>query len=248
LVPGRTLVVGIGEVGGALADVLDRTEPVLRHDLEHRDFTDPVSVMHICIPFRKSADFVQIALSYIARFKPGLTIINSTVVPGTTRAVASACGLPVAYSPIRGKHERMVYDLIRYVKFVAAADLSVALLAESHFRRAGITTRAMSNVETLELAKVAETTYFGLLIAYAQELNRYSARVGGDYEEAIRFFEEVEFLPRSHYFPGFIGGHCVVPNIELLEQVAPSQLLDAILESNRHRAIELNLSDKDPQS
>jgi UDP-N-acetyl-D-mannosaminuronate dehydrogenase len=244
LVPGRTLVVGIGEVGGALAEVLDRIEPVLRHDLEWRDFTDPVSVMHICIPFKKATDFVHVALSYIDRFKPSLTIINSTVVPGTTRAVASACGLPVAYSPIRGKHVRMAQDLIQYVKFVAAEDPLISNLAESHFRRAGLTTRAMDNVESLELAKLAETTYFGLLIAFAQELNRYAAKVGGDYEEAIRFFEEVEFLPRCRYFPGFIGGHCVVANIQLLEQVASSHLLSAILESNRRRAVELNMSEK----
>jgi len=231
-----------------LAEVLDRAEPVLRHDIESRDFTDPVSVMHICIPFKKSADFEGIALSYIKRFKPSLTIINSTVVPGTTRSIANACGLPVAYSPIRGKHVRMVDDLIRYVKFVAAADPSAAALAESHFRRAGITTRLISNVETLELAKLAETTYFGLLIAFAQELNRYAAKVGGNYEEAISFFEEVEFLPRWHYFPGFIGGHCVVANIGLLEQVASSGLLDAILDSNRRRAAELNMSDEDSGS
>ena len=248
MVSGRTLVVGIGEVGGALAEVLDRTEPVLRHDLEPRVFSDSVSVMHVCIPFRNSADFERIALSYIERFKPALTIINSTVVPGTTRAVANACGLPVAYSPIRGKHVRMVDDLIQYVKFVAATDPSVADLAESHFKRAGMTTRRMNNVETLELAKLAETTYFGLLIAFAQELNRYATRVGGDYEEAIGFFEEVEFLPRSRYFPGYIGGHCVVANIGLLGQVAPSPLLDAVLDSNSRRAVELKISDKNSGS
>jgi UDP-N-acetyl-D-mannosaminuronate dehydrogenase len=245
LLPGRTLVVGIGEVGGALAEVLDRTEPVLRHDLERRDFADPVSVMHICIPFKNSADFERIALSYIERFKPGLTIINSTVIPGTTRSVASACGLPVAFSPIRGKHARMTHELIQYVKFVAAPDRSIANLAESHFSRVGFTARTMDNVESLELAKLAETTYFGLLIAFAQELNRYAAKIGGNYEEAIGFFEEVEFLPRRRYFPGFIGGHCVVANIGLLEQVAPSLLLDAIVESNRRRAVELNMSYKD---
>ena len=40
--------------------------------------------------------------------------------------------------------------------------------------------------------------------------------VGADYDEAASFFEEVDFLPRVKYFPGFIGGHCVIPNINLL--------------------------------
>ena len=100
-------------------------------------------------------------------------------------------------------------------------------------------TRRMTEPESLELAKLAETTYFGVCIAFAQEMNRYAERVGGDYSESIDFFEEVGFLPRQRYFPGFIGGHCVIPNIKLLLQIAPSNALEAILDSNERRANEL---------
>ena len=36
----KTLVVGLGEVGGALAEVLERKHPVLKHDIERREFSD----------------------------------------------------------------------------------------------------------------------------------------------------------------------------------------------------------------
>jgi len=49
----------------------------------------------------------------------------------------------------------------------------------------------------------------------------------------------VDFLPRTRYSPGFIGGHCVIPNINLLRRIARSPLLDAVLDSNRRRADEL---------
>jgi UDP-N-acetyl-D-mannosaminuronate dehydrogenase len=198
-------------------------------------------MMHLCFPFRQSDEFETIALSYIERFKPALTIINSTVVPGTTRAIAQRAKAPVAYSPVRGKHVHMVADLTRYHKFVAATDLESAQRAEEHFREAGLTTRRIGRLETLELAKLAETTYFGMLIAFAQELNRYAGRVKGDYDETVTFFEEVEFLPRPRYFPGLIGGHCVMPNTHLLLQVADSPLLRAIIESNARRARELDV-------
>ena len=82
-------MVGLGEVGGALAQVLERTNPgVLRHDLEPREFSDPVGVMHICIPYQSHQQFEAATLEYITRFQPELTIINSTVVPGTTRRIA----------------------------------------------------------------------------------------------------------------------------------------------------------------
>jgi UDP-N-acetyl-D-mannosaminuronate dehydrogenase len=235
----RTLVVGLGEVGGALAAVLDRKETVLRHDLDRVKIEEPIGTMHLCIPFQSPHQFETVALGYISRFKPALTIINSTVIPGTTRSIAEKSGSAVAYSPVRGKHVKMEEDLLHYVKFVASPKRTAAASAEAHFQAAGMKTRRMTEVESLELAKLAETTYFGVCIAFAQEMNRYAERVGGDYSESIDFFEEVDFLPRQRYFPGFIGGHCVIPNIKLLLQIAPSNALEAILDSNERRANEL---------
>jgi UDP-glucose 6-dehydrogenase len=235
----NTLVVGLGEVGSALSQVLRRTGRVLEHDIERCEFDDPIGVMHLCIPFTRQADFEATALSYIERFKPILTIINSTVVPGTSRAIASRAKAPIAYSPVRGKHIRMAEDLLKYRKFVAASDDHTADRAAEHFRAAGMTTQCISKLETLELAKLGETTYFGVLIAFAQELNRYAGKVDGDYAEALDFFEEVDFLPNTKYFPGFIGGHCVIPNIDLMRTIAASPMLEAVLESNRRRVEEL---------
>ncbi len=238
----RTLVVGLGEVGGALAQVLERAGPVLRHDIERRDFDESIGVMHLCFPFDSAQRFEEIAQSYIERFKPELTIVNSTVIPGTTRAIERRSGRPVAFSPVRGKHVRMAEDLLRYKKFVAAADPKIATRANEHFQQAGMRTQLVTQPETLELAKLAETTYFGVIIAFAQELDRYAGAAGADYEQAASFFDEVDYLPRTRYFPGVIGGHCVIPNIRLMLRVAPSPLLEAVLDSNRRRTEELRES------
>ncbi len=235
----KTLVVGLGEVGGALAAVLDRNEPVLRLDIQPVEITDPIGIMHICIPFQVQADFVAVTVAYIKRFTPALTIVNSTVLPGTTRSIAEQSGGVVAYSPVRGKHVRMENDMLHYDKFVAGFDPHDAAYAEAHFKSAGMKTRVIDKVETLEIAKLAETTYFGVCIAYAQELNRYCERAGADFDQAITFFDEVGFLPRQPYYPGFIGGHCVIPNIKILLELAPSAMLDAILDSNERRAHEI---------
>jgi len=239
----KTLVVGLGEVGGALAEVLERKHPVLKHDLEPRDFSDPIGIMHICIPFISRAQFEPLAIDYIRRFKPELTIINSTVLPGTTRSISETTGSPVAYSPVRGKHVKMAKDLLHYVKFVAAGEEEWAEKAAGHFQDHGMKTRTLDKPETLEVAKLGETTYFGVIIAWAQEFNRYVEQAGGDYEEATEFFDEVAFLPRQRYFPGFIGGHCVIPNINLLLQIKSAPLLEAVRDSNERRATELKEAD-----
>jgi UDP-glucose 6-dehydrogenase len=236
---GITLVVGVGEVGGALAKVLESRHRVVRLDLKPIAIDDAVDVMHICFPFTSRSQFESAVRGYIRRFAPQLTIINSTVLPGTTRSLSKATGAPIAYSPVRGKHARMTEELLHYAKFISALDQSAAQRAREHFAVVGMNTRLIGKLETLELGKLAETTYFGVLIAFAQELNRYAASAGADYEEATSFFEEVEFLPRVKYYPGFIGGHCVIPNINLLQQIAPAGLLQAVLNSNELRAEEM---------
>jgi hypothetical protein len=240
VIEGTTLVIGLGEVGGALAEVLERSQRILRHDIEPVKIEEPIGVAHLCFPFQSREQFEQIAIGYLERFRPKLAIINSTVLPGTARRIAAATKIPTAYSPVRGKHAHMADDLLRYRKFVSAIDVDTARMAEQHFERAGIQTRRVNRMETLELAKLAETTYFGILIAYAQELNRYCEKVDGDYYEATNFFDEIDFLPRVRYFPGFIGGHCVVPNINLMLQIGESPMLEAVLDSNRKRAAEID--------
>src|SRR5205807_3945840 len=94
-------------------------------------------------------------------------------------------------------------------------------------------TKVLSAPEATELAKLTETTYFGLLIAWAQEVERYCDRLGQGYADVVSFYDEISFFPRVKYFPGIIGGHCVMPNIEILRKFDDSVILQAIQTSNQ---------------
>src|SRR5262249_31931043 len=120
-------------------------------DIEPQDISDAIAVMHICIPYQSHRQFETATLGYIKRFQPRLTVINSTVIPGTTRRIRRESGARLAYSPVRGKHARMVEDLLTYPKFVAAEDESMAAEAEKLFRPSGMKTRRILNPDTLEL-------------------------------------------------------------------------------------------------
>jgi UDP-N-acetyl-D-mannosaminuronate dehydrogenase len=164
------------------------------------------------------------------------------VVPGTTRAVQRVTGTPAVYSPVRGKHTRMTEELRRYRKFVAGTSAPAVAAVADHFTAAGLTTQRMSSFESLELAKLLETTYFGVLVAWAQEMDRFAAAADADYWETTGFFEEIGFFPPVSFEPGFIGGHCVMPNLDLLEQVRRSPVIDVIRQSNERRAQEWQLA------
>jgi UDP-N-acetyl-D-mannosaminuronate dehydrogenase len=126
----------------------------------------------------------------------------------------------------------MLDDLRKYTKFVGGVDKSAGAEAAAHFESIGLKTKVLSSAEAAEIAKLSETTYFGLLIAWAQEVQRYADLIGVSYDEIVSFYEEVAFFPAVKYFPGVIGGHCVMPNIELLRRFDDSEILRAIRSSN----------------
>jgi UDP-N-acetyl-D-mannosaminuronate dehydrogenase len=127
-------------------------------------------------------------------------------------------------------------DILQYTKFIGGIDLDAAARAESHFQSMGLKTKLLGSPEAAELAKLTETTYFGLLIAWAQEVSRYCAQFNVNYDEVVSFYDEIAFLPRVRYTPGIIGGHCVMPNIDILKQTFESDLLAAIVTSNEKQS------------
>ncbi len=229
------VVAGLGEVGKPLFELISKY-----HDTVGVDISPPlgeigeVDVLHVCYPFQ-IRDFVGETARYIELFNPKLTVVNSTVGVGTTRAIADRAGVAVVNSPIRGKHARMLEELSEYTKFVGAIEPAAGRKAAEHFESIGLKTKILSSPETTELAKLTETTYFGLMIAWAQELERYCDQAGADYKEIVSFYDEIKFFPSEKYFPGIIGGHCVMPNIEILRKFDDSAVLKSIEDSNQRK-------------
>jgi len=228
----KVVVVGLGEVGKPLFELLSKHYDTVGVDISPAGLINGVDVLHVCYPF-EIKDFIGETARYIEFYKPALTIINSTVGIGTTRAVGDRTGAAVVNSPVRGKHVRMLEELRHYTKFVGAADPDAGEQAAKHFQSAGLKTKVLSSPEASELAKLTETTYFGLMIAWAQEIERYCDQTGADYNEVISFYEEIKFFPPVKYFPGVIGGHCVMPNIKILNKFNRSLILEAIEASNQ---------------
>lgn len=228
----KVAVVGLGEIGKPLFELLSEHYETIGVDIAPVASVEPVEVMHVCYPFA-IPDFIGETARYIGLFRPALTIINSTVSVGTTRAIAARTGAAVVNSPVRGKHARMLPELRSYTKFVGAIDAASGERAAGHFAAAGVKTKILPSPEATELAKLTETTYFGVLIAWAQDVERFCDQAGVDYNDVVSFYEEIKFFPPVKYSPGVIGGHCVMPNIEILNEYQTSLILQAIQASNK---------------
>src|SRR5437899_9414425 len=225
------VIIGLGEIGKPLLDIMKGRYRTFGVDVNQPAAIRQCDVMHICFPFQNDP-FVRQVVEYIHQYRPALTVINSTVAPGITRRIAVESGTAVVNSPVRGKHARMQEELLRYAKFVGALDLPSGQRAVEHFEGIGMKAKLLASPEASEIAKLTETTYFGLLIAWAQEVERYCVKLGINYDEVVSFYEEIKFFPPVKYFPGEIGGHCVMPNIDILLQTFPSGVLQAIVQSN----------------
>jgi UDP-glucose 6-dehydrogenase len=225
------IVAGMGEVGRPLLRILGRTYECAGIDVSPAPINRPCSVLHVCYPFQIQ-DFTNTTVSYIKKYQPRLAILNSTLSVGTTRKVQERVDQPVVYSPVRGKHARMEQDMLHYRKFVAGFDAHSTWLAAQHFAGAGFKIDTFRTPEVGELSKLVETSWLGILIGWAQEVERMAAEYGASYEEVNAFIKEISFLP-SNVFPGDIGGHCVMPNIAILRNRFPSKLLAAVVESNQ---------------
>ena len=239
----KDVVAGLGEIGSPIYHLISRAVIVVGYDLnenlmDKKKFQKYEKLntrfLHICIPFTKN--FISTVKSLYNKFNPKVIVIHSTISPGTTSKLQSKLPIPVIYSATRGIHKRMLYDLKRYVKFYAVDNNKPkAEWASSTYsklmKKCGVKTKRMSKSITLELAKiVVDTSYYGWLINYAQLSNMIAIQNNVDYDEMWSFAEEIhKYLGnRPKMFPGFIGGHCVIPNLDLMN----NETLDLIKEIN----------------
>lgn len=251
------LIVGLGEVGRPLYELLngnpnfdvygfDLNEKKMREIGQHKsDFPSKFNVMHVCIPCLDKSEYVNIVVGYVQRFNPKLVIINSTLEPGVTLEVYKHCGnCLVAHSPVRGVHkseEYMKKELKRWTKYIGGATPEAADYAKKHFDKVGLKTKVLKSCAETELAKLFETTYRAWMIACFQEMHRISRHFGASFDDVVDFIEDTHRVrhDRPLMFPGVIGGHCQIPNIELLLKTYDSKFLKIVLESNEKRKEEV---------
>ncbi|MBS7632041.1 GDP-mannose dehydrogenase [Candidatus Bathyarchaeota archaeon] len=249
------LIIGLGEVGRPLYEILKASGKfaVYGFDLSTEKMqaigqarlpNKPVDIMHLCIPCSSQKEFIENAESYVQKHKPKLVIINSTVMPGTTMMLHERANCLVAHSPVRGVHkslEHMKKELETWTKYVGGATEKAGEAAQQHFRKAGFRTKVLKSCRETELAKLFETTYRAWMISCFHEMHRISRHINADFDQVVDFLDDThrKLLNRPVMFPDVVGGHCLIPNTELLLKTYDSQFLRLILESNEKRKEEV---------
>lgn len=211
----RHVVIGMGEVGGALRQILE----CAGHDPNKKIFAEgDFDVLHVCIPYSK--DFDWLVRAYARQFKVNKVVIHSTVPVGTSQK------LNALHSPIRGKHPNLAHSIITFVKYVAGSGAQEIC---EEFKKFGINAIALPNPDDTEAGKLLDLMQYGISILLAKEIAAFCDKHHLNFETVYTLFNQSyntgwydmrhpEYQrPILKRMDGPIGGHCVVQMMELLD-------------------------------
>lgn len=207
------LVIGTGEIGTAVAKIFEADGIDKGQTADQKSY----KFIHICIPF--SEVFIDIVKDYQELYSPDYTIIHSTVKPGTSKQLNSV------HSPVIGIHPHLEEGIRTFTKFLGGENASEVA---DEFRRAGLKVYIFDKSETTEIMKILDTTFYGVCIDYTKEVKKVCweheipfeawGLWTNNYNEGYNKLGHPEYV-RPNLVPIMtpIKGHCVMPNLELLE-------------------------------
>jgi|TARA_B000000532_G_scaffold94352_1_gene75696 3-hydroxyisobutyrate dehydrogenase-like beta-hydroxyacid dehydrogenase len=233
-------IVGHGQVGQAVAKLYSETDTtktwfsfdkILIYD-PYQGMLDDISdvdILNVCIPYTK--DFVPIVKDLPT--PNWYTVIHSTVPVGTTEKF----GHKFLHSPVRGVHPNLYEGLKTFVKFIGG-DEQLAEAYSGHLKTLGVETHICKDAKTTELSKLADTTYYGLCIAFTSDMKKLCdeydldfmevmTKYNNTYNEGYKKLGKPNVVRPVLYPTDKIGGHCVIPNAKLLPR---TKLIDGLLD------------------
>lgn len=232
-------IIGHGQIGTALHkvynDFSDKFEvKVIDTSLGFNEDIRNTNILNICIPYNEK--FVDNVNEYVLMSKPKLVVIHSTVKPGTTKRIIGN----VCYSPVRGVHPHLYEGIKTFVKFIGAENTEHAQKYADHLRELGIMSKTCKDSKTVEFAKIIDTTYYGICIAFHNDVKKLLDKEEIDWDIAMRYYNDTynygykslgkENVIRPVLYPDTkIGGHCIIPNAKLLKEFMDTDLVNSVL-------------------
>ena len=235
-------ILGYGEIGSSFANFYKN--PKIK-DLKRDDGLQGSDILHVCIPYNDK--FIDIVKKEIKEIKPKLTIIHSTIAPGTTKKLADSFNGMVVHSPMRGTHPNLFKGMKTFVKYIGADDKKAGLLAKSHLDGLGIKTKLFFPSATTELGKILDTTYYGVCIAWHGEMKEICDKFKIDFEKAVTDFNITynegytklgkKNVVRPVFYPPQMGKpkHCIVPNATILSKYYKTPIFELLLKKYRNK-------------
>ncbi len=236
-------VIGYGNIGKGVYDLLSPYFKTIAVDPQcGKPLTETIEggILNICIP-GSLPNFLDVVLEYVLKLKPKLTIVHSTVIPGMTKSIQHLVNHPVVFSPVIGRHNNLTKSIKVFTKMFAVDNAKYYGVLEGFLSTIpNFNYKIFDDTVSLELAKLCDTTYYGLCIAWHGEVRDMCDDLGAkldiikDYNKIYNEnYEKIGLseLKRPVLDPpdGPIGGTCVIPNSIMLNSICESDLISEII-------------------
>lgn len=221
----KTLILGAGEIGKSLFNVLSNEYEVDIYDISLsvsigiKSIREKYDIIHICFPYMNDKTFISSVSEYQRWTKCKYTVIHSTVPPGTSESCNAT------HSPVIGIHPNLEKSLKTFTKYLSGPNASEVA---NYFRRAGMTVYIVDNQKTTEIMKILCTTQYALMIEWTKEVKKICKK----FEIPFEFFTLWNYnynngykkLDCNHFCrPNLVpilteqGGHCTINNLKLFD-------------------------------
>jgi UDP-N-acetyl-D-mannosaminuronate dehydrogenase len=237
-------IIGTGEVGLAIKKIVEKKYKVFTRDRKNDLIKgQKIEVLHICIPY--TDEFIKIVVIAIKEYKPALTIIESTVAPGTTDKIYKLTRTLICHSPIRGIHPNLYKGIMTFVKYIGPTSKAAGKKTQAYYKKLGLKTEIFKDSKATEIAKLMDTTYYGWNIIFQKEMYKICRKNKIPFEQVYEkwnktYNEGYTKLKMAHVvrpvlknYPGKIGGHCIISNCEILEKTLRDPISKTVLNQNK---------------
>lgn len=245
---------GFGEIGSSLYRIyeLAKFKNLIKRD-PYNGLNDSLSncdIVNVCIPYFGFKKFVD-AIKELNLRKNCVVIIQSTLGVGTCDKLQNELDVVIVHSPVRGVHPNLTEGMLTFDKYLGVTkkynnDKNLKTLLNDHLVSLNMKPVLTTSLES-ELAKIFSTTYYGICIAAVNDLALMCEKNGVDFDTVFTKWQigynegytklgkknvcrpVLKPIPKDKDGKQLIGGHCVVPNANILKKEGQGVLADFVL-------------------
>lgn len=229
------LIIGYGQIGKSVENVLKNAYAVVKHLGKDEQVEGRFDVLHIAFPY--SNYFVSYVNAYKKRYlnPAGIVIVHSTVAIGTCDKIGAVS------SPVRGKHPDLTGGIMSFEKAFGGPD---GRQAAKVFQRCSVPCYIDPDNRSVEAYKLIDTTQYGRAVADMWRIYRFCKKHKLNFDTVYTWanqtynagYESLGMPQFKKYIlkpmPGKIGGHCVIPNAEILAKLYKEEIATDLLKFN----------------
>ncbi len=239
-------ILGYGEIGKAVAKINKEAGYIIYiRELEYDEIKGKkIDFLHVNIPEKNNKEFINLVAVNIKELNPKLTIINSSVSPGTTKKIYKLTNSLIVHSPVIGVHPHL-YESIKNIfpKIIGPTSKKSLEKAKKHFKILGLKTEIYKSSDESESAKLLDLVYYAWNIIFCKWVKEFCdkkdlnfddiyTRHNKIYNEGYKSLRPNVTRPILKPIPGVIGGHCTMPDTIIFDKYYKNRFTKFILKED----------------